>query len=352
MPAGIASELRQRLAVGDLPWIRERFASGELNFLREHIPVDDRAQFARRLHSGDLDWMRQVLSRVNLPGVGALSVDPTLVSYEPTAAMAGGVAGAGAGSMFSADAAITGIEPTVADASATVGAEKDRRRPWWMWLALLLLVAVLGAWLLSRCGGDDGPTSASTTVARSTALAVTTAGPGATTVAGSASSGAATTVAGSGVPTTVTTTVATTVRPASTTAAPTTARPATTATPTTAATTAPAPTTTARPVGANDSTVYFASGQEQPSADGQARINEAATRIKALPANSTVRIIGYTDYRGTIAANNALSLKRAETVKAELVKLGANANYQLVAGGELLAETNLDLARKVIIDLP
>lgn len=346
MPAGIASELRQRLAVGDLPWIRERFASGELNFLREHIPVDDRAQFARRLHSGDLDWMRQVLSRVNVPGVGALSVDPTLVSYEPTAAMAGGVARAAAGSMFSVDAAITGIEPTVADASATTGADRDRRRPWWMWLALLLLVAVLGAWLLSRCGGDDASTSASTTVARSTAS-------GATTVAASGSSGAAATVAGSGVSPTAATTVATTARPASTTAAPTTARPATTTAATnTAATTAPAPTTTARPVGANDSTVYFASGQEQPSADGKARINEAATRIKVLPANSTVRIIGYTDYRGTIAANNALSLKRAETVKAELVKLGANANYQLVAGGELLAETNLDLARKVVIDLP
>jgi outer membrane protein OmpA-like peptidoglycan-associated protein len=72
-PMNTAVALRDKLAEGDLEWIRARFADGDLNFLRDRLAAGDRAVFARHLATGDLPWIRTVLSNVTIPDVGPLA---------------------------------------------------------------------------------------------------------------------------------------------------------------------------------------------------------------------------------------------------------------------------------------
>jgi hypothetical protein len=72
-PMNTAVALRDKLAEGDLDWIRARFADGDLNFLRDRLAAGDRAVFARHLATGDLPWIRTVLSNVTIPDVGPLA---------------------------------------------------------------------------------------------------------------------------------------------------------------------------------------------------------------------------------------------------------------------------------------
>ena len=362
-----ANQLKTRLASGDLQWVRERFASGELNFLRDRIPADDRTHFARRLAENDLPWIREVLGKVDVPGVGPLvsndwsssgaHVPPLVTPITPPAPSTNG------GYNYTISEPVVPTIPTYSAQSTSTEfsevtqtvVETTKKRPTWLWIVGAVVVAFLIGILLKSCGSDD-PKATTTTVAGGTA---TTKAGAATTVAG----GTATTVAG-GTPTTVAggtattkaataSTVApvtTTVKPATTVAPTTTVKPATTVAPTVAPTAAP--TTAKPPVAGTDYTVYFATGGEAPSADGKAKLAEAAAKIKALGTTAKVKITGYTDYRGTVASNTALSKARAETVRKELEALGAKAEYTTIGGGELLAETNLDLARRVEIDLP
>ena len=69
-----AQLFRDKVAEGDLAWVRDHFQSGRLNFLRDHITTEERGQFASRLAKGDMPWLRQVLARVEVPGVGPLSM--------------------------------------------------------------------------------------------------------------------------------------------------------------------------------------------------------------------------------------------------------------------------------------
>jgi uncharacterized surface protein with fasciclin (FAS1) repeats len=69
-----AQLFRDKVAEGDLAWVRDHFQSGRLNFLRDHITAEERGQFASRLAKGDMPWLRQVLARVEVPGVGPLSM--------------------------------------------------------------------------------------------------------------------------------------------------------------------------------------------------------------------------------------------------------------------------------------
>jgi uncharacterized surface protein with fasciclin (FAS1) repeats len=68
-----AQLFRDKVAEGDLAWVRDHFQSGRLNFLRDHITTEERGQFASRLAKGDMPWLRQVLARVDVPGAGPLS---------------------------------------------------------------------------------------------------------------------------------------------------------------------------------------------------------------------------------------------------------------------------------------
>lgn len=89
-----AQLFRDKVAEGDLAWVRDHFQSGRLNFLRDHISTEERGQFASRLAKGDMPWLRQVLARVEVPGVGPLSmavvsavaVPPLTTPPDPTTA--------------------------------------------------------------------------------------------------------------------------------------------------------------------------------------------------------------------------------------------------------------------------
>lgn len=70
--------------------------------------------------------------------------------------------------------------------------------------------------------------------------------------------------------------------------------------------------------------VKFATGKATIQGDASAEIQKVADFMQKYP-NVNVTIEGHTDNRGNAAANKALSQKRADAVKAELVKLGVDA---------------------------
>lgn len=82
----------------------------------------------------------------------------------------------------------------------------------------------------------------------------------------------------------------------------------------------------------NTSIINFQAGNAELPAMGHALLQQAAARLKQLPANTTIEIRGHTDNTGDLAANLQLSQSRAEAVKAALVQLGVNPTA-LVARG-------------------
>lgn len=66
-------------------------------------------------------------------------------------------------------------------------------------------------------------------------------------------------------------------------------------------------------------------------AEGRRKLDEAAERLKSVELRS-VRVIGYTDPLGTTAYNEALSLKRAATVRDLLVARGVPAQVISIEG--------------------
>ncbi len=77
--------------------------------------------------------------------------------------------------------------------------------------------------------------------------------------------------------------------------------------------------------------LYFESGKAVLKPASQEQLKNIAAILKAYPALE-LKLGGYTDNTGDSAANVALSQQRAETAKAELVKLGADAK-RLAAEG-------------------
>lgn len=73
----------------------------------------------------------------------------------------------------------------------------------------------------------------------------------------------------------------------------------------------------------------FGSGQAQLTASAAARVRALAVYLKAMNAGS-VQVVGHTDSQGEADANQALSQRRAEAVKAGLIEAG-------VAGGRVSA---------------
>lgn len=70
--------------------------------------------------------------------------------------------------------------------------------------------------------------------------------------------------------------------------------------------------------------IYFASGGTAIDADSRAKLEEAAALIRQTGA--TVDLIGRTDAVGSAAANERLSLRRAQRVRDTLVQLGVPAD--------------------------
>ena len=82
----------------------------------------------------------------------------------------------------------------------------------------------------------------------------------------------------------------------------------------------------------NDSVVNFASGSAEVPESMAPFLKDAAAGLKQLKAGHVLEIAGYTDNTGDAALNLALSQKRAEAVRAALIKYGADPDM-LVAKG-------------------
>ena len=82
----------------------------------------------------------------------------------------------------------------------------------------------------------------------------------------------------------------------------------------------------------NNSVVNFASDSAEVPASMAPFLKTAAAELKQLKAGHVLEIAGYTDNTGDAALNLALSQKRAEAVRAALIKYGADPDM-LVAKG-------------------
>lgn len=79
--------------------------------------------------------------------------------------------------------------------------------------------------------------------------------------------------------------------------------------------------------------VNFVSGTDQLTPESQAVLEQLKTEIARRPAAEIVAI-GHTDRIGTDAVNDALSLKRAETVRDAVLAVGVSVRVDVAGRGE------------------
>lgn len=77
--------------------------------------------------------------------------------------------------------------------------------------------------------------------------------------------------------------------------------------------------------------LYFVTGQDELTAQSQGEMRKLLDELRSRPQSDIV-VIGHTDRVGGDRANDALSLQRAERVRAELLKLGIAASRLRSAG--------------------
>ena len=81
-------------------------------------------------------------------------------------------------------------------------------------------------------------------------------------------------------------------------------------------------------------TLYFTSGTTELTAQSRQSLNDVRSKIKSFPA-AQVTVIGHTDRVGNSESNDALSLKRAASVRELLVQIGIPRNaVEIVGRGE------------------
>ncbi len=93
--------------------------------------------------------------------------------------------------------------------------------------------------------------------------------------------------------------------------------------------------------------IYFEVGRKGSTDEGKAQISAQAAMLKQHE-DYGVLIQGYTDQQGSVSYNKQLGLKRAETVKAELVRAGiAEQRIKTVSLGEegVFCVDNSDICR-------
>jgi outer membrane protein OmpA-like peptidoglycan-associated protein len=80
--------------------------------------------------------------------------------------------------------------------------------------------------------------------------------------------------------------------------------------------------------------LYFVTGLDELTDESKAELKRLLAEMRRRP-QSDVLLIGHTDRVGSEASNDALSLQRAERVKAELLSLGiAESRLRLSGRGE------------------
>jgi outer membrane protein OmpA-like peptidoglycan-associated protein len=77
--------------------------------------------------------------------------------------------------------------------------------------------------------------------------------------------------------------------------------------------------------------LYFLEGKDDLTPESQRVVQQIFAEIARRPSPEIV-VIGHTDRVGTVAFNDALSLRRAQKVRDDLVKLGVAADQIQVAG--------------------
>jgi outer membrane protein OmpA-like peptidoglycan-associated protein len=77
--------------------------------------------------------------------------------------------------------------------------------------------------------------------------------------------------------------------------------------------------------------LYFLGASDEFTPESKQEIPKILTEIGAHPAPEIV-VVGHTDRQGTLAYNDALSLRRAERVRAQLVQIGIPSEQIRVAG--------------------
>lgn len=127
---------------------------------------------------------------------------------------------------------------------------------------------------------------------------------------------------------------------------------ATTAAATVPSSTVAPPTTVAVPEGL---TVYFASGSAVLDTAARAKITGAVSTLRSLTAGSKVKIVGHADSNGDTAANQRLSIRRADAVRAALqAGLGTDSSkitFDVSAVGDSQPDVDLAKSRKVTIEI-
>jgi uncharacterized surface protein with fasciclin (FAS1) repeats len=109
-------------------------------------------------------------------------------------------------------------------------------------------------------------------------------------------------------------------------------------------------------VGAPESlTVYFASGSAALDREARTKIVGAVTQLRGISGGTRVNIIGHADNTGDAAANQRLSLRRANAVlDAIRAGLGADASkieFDVAAVGDTQPDADLAKSRRVTIEI-
>ena len=194
------TELRARVADGDVSWLRARHRDGGLDWLHDHLTGPQRAELGNRLEGGDVVWVRRVLGDVReRPAAGATQgpwsgpATGAAVLPEPTGERR-------SRSLFLTGVAVTAVALVAlllsqcrsgTDDAAPVGTATGATT-----------TAATGATATTLGTGGSATTASATPGAGTSSAAPTTTGPAASTttlagtsVAGVAPAGATTTVA-------------------------------------------------------------------------------------------------------------------------------------------------------------